>query len=180
MKIKLLFLITTLSFSSAFAQSFDKLLYSKRDQATYLINGKIITNFEGMKELGNDQIVKVEVRKAAKKGVDLYPDTYPNLSEFGLILIETNLKNIPAKSQTEIKEFLGADSKTKIYVDGYLLKNDYQIATDSIKEIEFITPNEQNLIEEKIINVWTLTKDVRLGPLNIRQTKMKESSSKIQ
>ena len=180
MKIKLLFLISTLSFSSAFGQSFDKLLYSKKDQATYLINGNIIANFEVMKELGNDQIVKVEVRKSGKKGVDLYPDTYPNLSEYGLILIETNLKNIPAKSQTEIKEFLGADSKTKIYVDGYLLKNDYQIATHSIKEIEFITPNEQNLIEEKIINVWTLTKDVRLGPLNMRQMKMKESSSKIQ
>ena len=180
MKTKLLFLITILSFSSAFGQGFDKLLYSKKDQATYLIDQKIIANYELMKQLGSDHIAKIEVWKSAKKGIDQYADKYPNLSEYGLIIIESKLKNIPAKSQTEIREFLHADPNTKVYVDGYLLKNDYLIATQSITEIEFISPNEQNLNEEKIINVWTLNKDIRLGPLNIRQMKVKESSNTIQ
>ena len=180
MKTKLLFLITILSFSSSFGQDFDKLLYSKKDQATYLIDQKIIANFDVMKQLGSDHIAKIEVWKSVKKGIDQYADKYPNLSEYGLIIIESKLKNIPAKSQNEIREFLGADLNTKVYVDGYLLKNDYLIATQSITEIEFISPNEQNLNEEKIINVWTLNKDIRLGPLNIRQMKVKESSNTIQ
>ncbi len=34
---------------------------------------------------------------------------------------------------------------------------------DAIKEIEFISPNEEDLNEDKIIIIWTLTKDKRLA-----------------
>lgn len=175
MKIKFTLVIALISYLPLFGQSFEKLLHSKKNQPTYLINQKIIANYDVMKQFGSGQIVIAEVLKSVQKSTDQYADTYPNLSEYGLILIESTIKNIPAKSQNEIREFFGADAKTKIYVDGFLLmKDDFSIATKSIFEIEFIRPDEQNLNEEKIINIWTLAKDMRLGPLNIRKAQSAE------
>ncbi|MGA9211385.1 hypothetical protein, partial [Kaistella sp.] len=103
---------------------------------------------------------------------------YPNLSLYGLISCETTLENIPTKSQNEIRTFLAADPKTKIYVDGFLLMNDhYRIATNSIKEIELISPNEAELNTAKIINVWTLTKENRLGYLAIDRNAIQKRNS---
>lgn len=166
MKIKLLALITLLSFSKAFGQSFEKLLYSKKDIPTVLINKNIIANFELLEQIPNSKIIKI-VMKSPQKTDDQYAKTYPNLSQYGLILVEMTFAKLDTKTQNNIREFLGADSKTKIYVDGFLLMNDdFLIATKSIKEIEIISPNEQDLNENKIINIWTLNKEARIGGLN--------------
>lgn len=168
MKTKLLFILTLFSFLNSFGQSFEKLLYSKKDKATVLINKNIIANFELIEQIPNSKIIKMEVMKTAQKDVDQYAKTYPNLSQYGLILVEMTFEKLKTKTQNEIRIFLDVDSKTKMYVDGFLLMNkDFVIATKSIKEIELISPNEQNLNEEKVINIWTLEKDRRFGNLNI-------------
>lgn len=179
MKIKLILLLALLSFSNSFGQSFEKLLYSKKDQATYLINKNIIANFELIKQIPNSDIVKMEVMKSKPKEADRYIETYPNLSQYGLILVEMTADNLEIKTQNEIREFLGADSNTKIYVDGFLLmKDEYVIASKSINEIEFINPNEQDLNEEKIINIWTLPKETRLGSLNLQRNTIQKQEVK--
>ncbi|WHF51571.1 carbon monoxide dehydrogenase beta subunit family protein [Chryseobacterium gotjawalense] len=171
MKTKLFLLLTFISCSSMFAQSFEKLLYSKKDKPTVLINENIIANWELINTQPNITIKEMQVMKSAQKGIDQYAKTYPNLSEYGLILCKADLGNIETKTQNDIRIFLGADPQTKIYVDGFLLMNDhYLIATKSIKEIEFISPNEQDFNSEKIINIWTLTKDTRLGSLHFLRT----------
>ena len=167
MKIKLLLLILIIPFSNAFGQSFEKLLYSKKDKPTILINKNIIADFDLIAQIPNSKIIKMEVMKSAPKEVDRYPETYPNLSQYGLILVEITFHHLETKTQNELREFLGADSTTKIYVDGFLLMDDhFLIATKSINEIEFISPNERDLNEDKIINVWTLTKETRSGSIN--------------
>ena len=118
----------------------------------------------------------MEVMKTAQKEVDQYAKTYPNLGQYGLILVEMTFGKLDTKTQNEIRRFLDADTKTKIYIDGFLLMNeDYVIATKSIKEIEFISPNEQNLNEEKVINIWTLEKGRRLGDLKIDSKRLQEA-----
>ena len=180
MKIKLSLLTVLLTLSTVFGQSFEKLLYSKKDQATYLINKNIIANFEMIKQIPNSKIVKMEVMKSSQKGVDQNATTYPNLSEYGLILTEMTFENLETKTQNEIRAFLGLDSKTNIYVDGFLLmKDEYRIATKSIKEIELINPNEQDLNEAPVINVWTLNKEARLGSLHIQRNKIPKNNNDL-
>ena len=180
MKIKLLFLFTLISFSSMFAQSFEKLLYAKRDRPTVLMNKIIIANFELIENIPNSKVISMEVMKSPQKTHDQYANNYPNLSQYGLILVEMTYIKLETKTQHEIREFLGADLKTKIYVDGFLLMNDtYIIATSSINEIEIISPNEQDLNEDKVINVWTLPKETRLESLILgRNTLEKEKNYK--
>lgn len=169
MKTKLTLLFVVISSISIFGQNFEKLLYSKKDKATVLINENIIGNWEMIHTLPNITIKEMTVMKSKQKEVDQYAKNYPNLSQYGLVLCTADVGNIETKTQNDLRAFLGADSKTKIYVDGFLLMNDnYLIATKSIKEIEFISPNEQDLNEDKIINIWTLTKDTRLGSLDLR------------
>ncbi|MDQ0477446.1 hypothetical protein [Chryseobacterium sp. MDT2-18] len=178
MKTKLFLLLTVISCSSMFAQSFEKLLYSKKDKPTVLINENIIANWEMINTQPNITIKEMQVMKSAQKGIDQYAKTYPNLSEYGLILCKADLGNIETKTQNDIRTFLGADPQTKIYVDGFLLMNkNYLIATNSIREIEFISPNEQDFNNEKIINVWTLTKDTRFGSLNLLRTEKSKTNN---
>lgn len=176
MKIKFTLLLVVISSISVFGQNFEKLLYSKKDKPTVIINENIIANWEMINTLPNNSIKEMTVMKSAQKGIDQYAKTYPNLSQYGLILCKADLGKIETKTQNDVRTFLGADSKTKIYVDGFLLMNDNNlIATKSIKEIEFISPNEQDLNEEKIINIWTLTKDTRLGSLDLRINELQKN-----
>ena len=87
MKLKFSLLAVLISSISMFGQNFEKLLYSKKNQPTIIINEKIIANWEMINSLPKD----------------------------------------------------------------------------AIKEIEFISPNEEDLNEDKIIIIWTLTKDKRLA-----------------
>ncbi len=172
MKIKLLVLITLLSFSTTFSQSFDKLLFSKKDKPTVIINDNIIANWNVIEMMPNGAVQKMDiVKKNPLNEQDNYTKTYPNLTEYGLMLYTADAANIETKTLQEIRSFFDADLKTKIYVDGYLLmKESYLVATKSITEIEYLKPNEQDFNEDKIINVWTLTKEARFGTLTIPRT----------
>ena len=172
MKTKITFLIVLISSISVFGQNFEKLLYSKKDKSTVLINENIIANWDMLQNPTDLTIKEMMVLKPKQKEVDEHTKNHRNLSQYGLILCKAEVGNMETKTQNDLRTFFGADSKTKIYVDGFLLMNDnYVIATKSIKEIEFISPNEQDLNENKIINVWTLTKDTRLGSLDLRKNK---------
>ncbi|MGA9212177.1 hypothetical protein, partial [Kaistella sp.] len=72
MKTKFFLLLTLVSFSTIWAQGFDKLLYSKKDKPTVLINKNIIANSEVMQTIPGDKMVRVEVLKSAKKNLDQY------------------------------------------------------------------------------------------------------------
>lgn len=153
-----------LSFSTAFSQNFKKLLFSKKETPTIIINKNILGNMKLLSALPKKHLVMVEVLKPTQKNTDEFLKTYPNLSQYGFITATVEKFKIETRSQDDIRKFLGADPKIKIYADGFLLvREDYKFAAESIEEIEFIHPNEQNLNEDKIINVWTLTKERRMG-----------------
>lgn len=162
MKLKFSLLAVLISSISMFGQNFEKLLYSKKNQPTIIINEKIIANWEMINSLPKDAIKEIRVMKS--KQADSYAKSDPNLSAYGLILCKADVGKLETKTQKEIRQFLGADVNTKIYIDRFLLKDEtHLIATKSIKEIEFISPNEEDLNEDKIIIIWTLTKDKRLA-----------------
>ncbi|KIA82551.1 hypothetical protein OA84_10325 [Kaistella solincola] len=144
------------------AQSFEKLLFSKKDIPTVIINGNIIANQEVSTSIPKAKIKSIAVKKAAENAIN-----FSNLSEYGFILFTVENPEIEVKSQEEIRKFFGVDAKTKIYVDGFLVDNDdMKIASKAIKEVEIISPNERDLLAEKIINIWTLEKDSRLAGKN--------------
>ena len=144
MKLKFSLLAVLISSISMFGQNFEKLLYSKKNQPTIIINEKIIANWEMINSLPKDAIKEIRVMKS--KQADSYAKSDPNLSAYGLILCKADVGKLETKTQKEIRQFLGADVNTKIYIDGFLLKDEtHLIATKSIKEIEFISPNEEDL-----------------------------------
>lgn len=168
---KCLVFFLLLSLSMAFSQNFEKLLFSKKETPTVIINKNIIGNLNLLTELPEKNLVIV-VLKPKQKNTDEYLKTYPNLSQYGLLTANVEKLKIETRSQDDIRKFLGADPKTKIYADGFLLvREDFKFAAKSIEEIQFIYPNEKDLNEDKIINVWTLTKERRLGNDNLSPRK---------
>tara|TARA_R110002126_G_scaffold291083_1_gene450365 strand:- start:1750 stop:2187 length:438 start_codon:yes stop_codon:yes gene_type:complete len=86
-----------------------------------------------------------------------------NLTENGIIFVSLK-KETTFKTQSELNEFFGIEKNNGIYVNGYLIENsDYKIATECIMEIELVEPDTENKLENKAINVWTLTKEKRIN-----------------
>ncbi|SFJ12560.1 hypothetical protein SAMN05421638_2223 [Kaistella treverensis] len=163
MKTKFSILLFLFSFMMINAQSFEKLLFSKKDIPTVIINGNIIASSEIVKEIPSDKVKFVAMKEPTAKVTETYK-SFSNLSEYGFMLWNIENVDINTKTQDEIRNFLAADAKTKIYVDGYLLSDgNLNIATKAIKELEIISPNERDLLAEKIINIWTLEKDSRIA-----------------
>jgi len=158
MKTKISLLLLLFAATVANAQSFNKLVYSKKNSPTYIINANFIANQEVSTSIPKAKIKSIAVKKAAEN-----TNNFSNLSEYGFILFTVENPEIEVKSQEEIRKFFGVDAKTKIYVDGFLVENaDMKIASKAIKEVEIISPNERELNTEKIINIWTLARDHRL------------------
>lgn len=158
MKTKISILLLLFAVTVANAQSFNKLIYSKKNSPTYIINAQIIANQEVSASIPNVKIKSIAVKKATENA-----NNFSNLSEYGFILFTVENPEIEVKSQEEIRKFFGVDAKNKIYVDGFMVDNDdMKIASRAIKEVEIISPNERELNTEKIINIWTLEKDHRL------------------
>ena len=167
MKIKLTFLVLIFSFTSLYSQNFEKLVFSKKDKPTVVINDDIIANWELLNSIPKENISSMEVMKSTPKSSDHIAPKYKNLSQYGLILCKANISDLSVKTQQEIREFFKAKNDTKIYVDGFLLKDEkLKIATKSIIELNMINPNETEMNENSIINIWTLKKDERMGFAN--------------
>ena len=173
MKIKSAFLTVLLSSGAVFGQPFEKLLHSKKNSPTYIVNGNTIVGSDFSNYITAEGIKSMTVIKPKQIMTDEHTRDYPNLSQYGMISIEVNDFKMATKTQPEIRSFFGADATAKIYVDGFLLKKaDYKIAVESIKEIEIIKPDEENFNEEKVINIWTLSKENRLDILKLERRKM--------
>ena len=112
MKTKISILLLLFVVTVANAQSFNKLVYSKKNSATYIINANIIANQEVSASIPKAKIKSIAVKKPAENG-----NNFSNLSEYGFILFTVENPEIEVKSQEEIRTFFGLDAKTKIYVD---------------------------------------------------------------
>lgn len=153
----------------ASGQHFEKLLYSKKSAPTILINKRIIANAELISSFPVEKLRNVQLIKPSQNVTDEYARIYPNLTQHGLILCEIDPQNIDARTPEELRNFLNVDNETKIYIDGYLLKDEtYSIAVQSMKEIELIDAPGEAHADEKIISIWTLSRDMRLGDATVR------------
>lgn len=153
----------------ASGQRFDKLLYSKKSAPTVLINKRIIANAELISSLPEEKLKNVQFIRPSQNVTDEYAKLYPNLTQYGLILCEIEPQIVSARTPQELRRFLNVDDQTKIYIDGYLLKNEsYTIAVQSMKEIELIDGPDEGYAHEKIISIWTLSRDMRLGDATLR------------
>ncbi|MEP2240002.1 MAG: hypothetical protein ABJI22_16655 [Maribacter sp.] len=160
--ILLLFLLMT---SNMFSQDdFNKLPQAKTASSTFFIvpnvigNERLLNSLADTKEGMKSKIKEVSVfkDKPTRVGTEFY-----NLTEFGIISLE--LVESPAiKTQQELNKFFGLDEQTDVYVDGYLLeRKNYNIATNSIEEIELVQPDTINLLKGTVLNIWTLKKGKR-------------------
>tara|TARA_R110002126_G_scaffold411_23_gene2750 strand:- start:530 stop:925 length:396 start_codon:yes stop_codon:yes gene_type:complete len=119
---------------------------------TIIANNHIIASKENITE------VRVLKDKLTRSTHDFY-----NLSENGIASV-TLKKKIASKTQSELNTFFGLDANNSVYVNGYLIESPiYKFATESIVEVELVTPTAENRLEHKVINVWTLTKDERVN-----------------
>lgn len=119
---------------------------------TIIANKNIITSKEDVTE------VRVLKDKPTRETHDFY-----NLSENGIASV-TLKKKIASKTQAEINTFFGLNANNSIYVNGYLIESPiYKFATESIVEVELLTPTPENKSEHKVINIWTLTQDERVN-----------------
>lgn len=169
MKSFLSLILFLISLTHVTGQTFSKLLYSKKDKPTVLINGKVIANWDFIQKLPDGSTENMTVLKSVPNGKDQYVGTYPNLSEYGLLLASVkNAGDINTTTQDQIRAFFQMPATTKIYADGYLVVSDaYSFATKSIREIELLKPDEVNFNAETIINIWTLNKNERFKQLSI-------------
>lgn len=152
--------IFILLFSNAYAQeNYSKLPGIKNNCATIIINNNIISNESFIKNK-KELIIQMSVMKEKPNRKD---HKFYNLSENGVVLVEMK-KRIKTKTQQELNRFFRINKKNKTYVNGYLIEDcDYEIATESIVEIEFIKPDSINKLKNKSINIWTLTKKERMN-----------------
>ena len=155
-RIFLLILIILYS-SNIYSQEFIKLSNAKKENPTVIINSEIIASLQIIDSLDLQKIKEINVVKTVSNN-NGHLNHFNNLSEFGLIFIEIN-KKIKSKTQSELNTFFGLSLDNPIYIDGYLIQNsEYEIATESINEIEKVLPNSENNLKTEILNIWTLDK----------------------
>lgn len=119
---------------------------------TFIANNQIIASKKDVTEV---RVLKDKLTRATH---DFY-----NLSENGIALV-TLKKKIAFKTQAELNTFFGLEANNSVYVNGYLIESaKYKFATYSIVEVELLTPTAENKLEQKVINIWTLTKDERVN-----------------
>lgn len=139
------------------SQEFIKLSNAKKENPTVIINSRIIGSLQIFDSLDIQKINQVNVLKNVSNN-DGHLNRFNNLSEFGLICIQID-KKIKSKTQSEFNTFFGLSLENPIYIDGYLIQNSaYEIATESINEIEKVLPNSENNLKTEILNIWTLDK----------------------
>ena len=149
-----------MSLTSFSQRSYEKLESAKKSSPIYIYNNDI---------LGNDKLIP-DIKKSKKLIKDISvlkeksdnkKDDFYNLSEYGVIFVDLTYK-LDVKTQSELNEFFGLDSKNRIYFDGYLIGNNkYKIALKSIVEIELIEQNAENGLDRDVLNIWTLKKNER-------------------
>lgn len=133
-----------------------KLPFTKSNCPTIIIDKDIIANKNAI-ETAKELIAEISVLKDKP---NRKKHRFFNLTENGIIFVSLK-KETAFKTQSELNEFFGIEKNNEIFVNGYLIENsDYKIATECIIEIELVEPDSKNKLENKVINVWTLTKEL--------------------
>ncbi|MFH4966067.1 hypothetical protein V8G69_13780 [Gaetbulibacter sp. M235] len=153
-------IIFTFFFTNIYSQdTYVKLPFTKSNCPTIIIENDIIAN-ENTIGATKELIAEISVLKDKPNRKE---HKFFNLTENGIIFVSLK-KETAFKTQSELNEFFGIENNNEIYVNGYLIENsDFKIATESIIEIELVEPNSKNKLENKVINVWTLTKEKRIN-----------------
>lgn len=103
-----------------------------------------------------------EIRVLKDKPTRATHDFY-NLSENGIASV-TLKKKIASKTQAELNTFFNLNANNSVYFNGYLIESaKYKFATESMVKVELLTPTTENKLEQKVINIWTLTQDERVN-----------------
>ncbi|WP_299800672.1 hypothetical protein [uncultured Maribacter sp.] len=167
MKSNFIFLVFTLFYLGAFAQnSFNKLPQAAKINCPMLLidehiiaNKNIITSKEDIEEIA-------VIKDKPSRELHFY-----NLTANGILFAKLK-KKIAYKTQAELNTFFGLDANNSVYVNGYLIESaKYKFATVSIVEVELMTPTTKNRLEQKVINVWTLTQEERENGCALSQIK---------
>ena len=153
-------LIFTFFFTNIYSQdTYVKLPTTNNNCPTIIIEKDIIGN-ESAIGTTKELITELSVLKDKPNRKE---HKFFNLTENGIIFVSLK-KETTFKTQSELNEFFGIEKNNGIYVNGYLIENsDYKIATECIMEIELVEPDTENKLENKAINVWTLTKEKRIN-----------------
>jgi len=156
----ILIIIFTLFFTNIYSQdTYVKLPFTKSNCPTFIIDKDIIAN-ESAIGTTKELITEISVLKDKPNRKE---HKFFNLTDNGIIFVSLK-KETAFKTQSELNEFFGIEKNNGIYVNGYLIeKSDYKIATECIIEIELVEPDTENKLENKAINVWTLTKEKRIN-----------------
>ncbi|WP_299315926.1 hypothetical protein [uncultured Aquimarina sp.] len=156
----ILIIIFTLFFTNIYSQdTYVKLPFTKSNCPTFIIDKDIIAN-ESAIGTTKELITEISVLKDKPNRKE---HKFFNLTENGIIFVSLK-KETAFKTQSELNEFFGIEKNNGIYVNGYLIENsDYKIATECIMEIELVEPDTENKLENKAINIWTLTKEKRIN-----------------
>ncbi|SDF59380.1 hypothetical protein [Cellulophaga baltica] len=156
----ILIIIFTLFFTNIYSQdTYVKLPFTKSNCPTFIIDKDIIAN-ESAIGTTKELITEISVLKDKPNRKE---HKFFNLTDNGIIFVSLK-KETAFKTQSELNEFFGIEKNNGIYVNGYLIENsDYKIATECIIEIELVEPDTENKLENKAINVWTLTKEKRIN-----------------
>ncbi|MCR1026118.1 hypothetical protein NQT66_14950 [Cellulophaga baltica] len=134
-----------------------KLPFTKNNCPTILIENNIIANESA---IGTKKELILEM-SVLKDKPNRKKHKFYNLTENGIVFVSLN-KKTAFKTQSELNDFFGIEKNNSVYVNGYLIENsDYKIATECIVGIELVEPDSENKLENKAINVWTLTKEER-------------------
>lgn len=142
------------------AQSnYDKLPEKNGNCPMIIANQNIIVNKQFIEDY-KDLVTQINIMKEKP---NLKDHKFYNLSENGIVFAELD-KKIKTKSQCELNKFFGLDKNNSVYINGYLIKDsEYKIAIESIIEIEVVIPNTINKLENKSINIWTISKEERIN-----------------
>lgn len=153
-------IIFTFFFTNVYSQdTYVKLPFTKSNCPTIIIQKDIIANESAIRTT-KELIAEISILKDKPNRKE---HKFFNLTENGIIFVNLKRK-IAFKTQSELNNFFGIKKNNGIYINGYLIENsDYKIATECIMEIELVEPDTENKLENKAINVWTLTKEKRIN-----------------
>lgn len=152
---KILFFILILPLSIYSQNQFVKIENAKTNQPTFLINNDILISSNVFYKLKPKKIISLNILKYDISN-DNHKNNISNLSEFGLIQIQTK-QTFKSKTFSEIQAENNLPENSKFYLDGYYIDNpNYKIENNSINEIEILKSEN-----EIIINIWTLPKNER-------------------
>jgi hypothetical protein len=142
-------------------ENYEKLPVAKRGLPFVMLNDSILVSFQDLGDIQGDDVKKVEVYRPINNLAQLKRELR-NLTEHGLILINTEPIVLPRKLLAKLLEEQQLPQNANVYIDGYRMEDlNYSVASASIKAVEMILPTTENKLNAAALNVWTLERPDR-------------------